>query len=143
MEFDPKIWGPHYWFVLHTIALTYPIFPNDVAKKKYYDFIQNVPLFLPNEDISKDFSRLLDKFPVTPYLDSRESFIKWVHFIHNQVNQKLNKPELLMSEALNSYYQQYRPQQMIEREKVRIKEKYIFSGLVMLFLTTIIVLSKK
>ena len=21
MALDPKIWGPHYWFVLHTIAL--------------------------------------------------------------------------------------------------------------------------
>ena len=21
---DPKIWGPHYWFFLHTVAITYP-----------------------------------------------------------------------------------------------------------------------
>ena len=26
----------------------------------------------------------LDQYPVTPYLDSRESFIKWMYFIHNQ-----------------------------------------------------------
>ena len=34
---DPTIWGPHYWFFLHTIAMTYPIRPNDVTKKKYYE----------------------------------------------------------------------------------------------------------
>jgi hypothetical protein len=143
MEFDPKIWGPHYWFVLQTIALTYPLYPNDVAKKKYYDLIQNIPLFIPNENISNDFSMLLDKFPITPYLDSRESFIKWVHFIHNQINKKINKPELLMSEALNKYYQNYRPQQIIEREKIKIKEKYIFSGLLFTFFSSIFILSKK
>ena len=43
MSLDPKIWGPHYWFVLHTIALTYPLTPNDTTKKKYYDFFHNLP----------------------------------------------------------------------------------------------------
>ena len=59
MELDPTIWGPHYWFVLHTIALTYPLHPNDTIKKKYYDFIQNLPLFLPNKNIGKNFSETL------------------------------------------------------------------------------------
>ena len=30
---DPKIWGPHYWFFLHTVAMTYPHHPNAVTKK--------------------------------------------------------------------------------------------------------------
>ena len=49
MILDPKIWGPHYWFVLHTIALQYPLHPTKIIKKKYYDFIQNLPLFIPIE----------------------------------------------------------------------------------------------
>ena len=48
-----------------------------------------------------------------------------------------------MSEALNKYYQNYRPQQIIEREKIKIKEKYIFSGLLFTFLSSIFILSKK
>ena len=24
MVLNPKIWGPHYWFFLHTIAINYP-----------------------------------------------------------------------------------------------------------------------
>ena len=51
MALEPNIWGPHYWFVLHTIALTYPHTPNEVMRKKYYDLIQNLPLFLPVEEI--------------------------------------------------------------------------------------------
>ena len=48
---DKNVWGPPYWFTLHTIAMTYPEFPNETIKKKYYDFIQNIPLFIPNRNM--------------------------------------------------------------------------------------------
>ena len=34
MELSSTVWGPHYWFVLHTIALSYPIYPTNAIKKK-------------------------------------------------------------------------------------------------------------
>ena len=34
MALDAKVWGPHFWFTLHTIAITYPSHPNDTVKKK-------------------------------------------------------------------------------------------------------------
>ena len=55
MTLDPKIWGPHYWFVLHTIALSF-CKPNETIRKKFYDFYQNLPLFLPIEEIGNNFS---------------------------------------------------------------------------------------
>ena len=55
MTLEPKIWGPHYWFVLHTIALSYPQNPNEVTRKKFYDFYQNLPLFMPIEEILVSF----------------------------------------------------------------------------------------
>lgn len=78
-----------YWYVFHSIGFHYPLHPNKVSKKKYYDLVMNIPIFLPSERLGNEFSRLLDKFPVTPYLDSRESFIKWTHFIHNRMNEQL------------------------------------------------------
>ena len=89
MNFEPEIWGPHYWFFLHTVAESYPLTPNDITKRKYYDLIQNMPMFIPNDDISSKFSSLINNYPVTPYLDSRESFVRWVHFIHNKINEKI------------------------------------------------------
>ena len=115
-----------YWFVLHTIALTYPDHPNDVTKKKYYDFLQNVPLFLPIKEIGNGFSKMLDKYPVTPYLDSHESFIKWVHFIHNKINIALEKPEMTMDEAMIKYYELYKPKAVKEAEERKRREKYAF-----------------
>ena len=92
-KFDPIVWGPHYWFFLHTISYTYPLYPNEVTKRKYYDLIQNMPLFIPNAKIGNTFSQILDNFPVEPYLVNRDSFIRWMHFIHNRINRLLDKEE--------------------------------------------------
>ena len=94
MNLDPDIWGPHYWFFLHTLAYSYPATPNAITKRKYYDCIHNLPLFIPHDEIGNKFSRLLDKYPVTPYLDKRESFLRWVNFIHNKVNYNQGKEEV-------------------------------------------------
>jgi hypothetical protein len=105
---DPKIWGPSYWFFLHTLAMTYPHYPNAVTKKKYYEFIQNLPLFIPVDEVSNEFSLLLDKYPITAYLDNRESFVRWLHFIHNKINQKLEKPQINLNEFYIQYYEAYK-----------------------------------
>ena len=97
------VWGPKYWYVLHMMAFHYPLNPNKVTKKKYYDTIMNFPLFIPHSAMGNNFSKLLDKYPVTPYLDSRESFIKWTHFIHNRVNESLEKPKFPYSEFVENY----------------------------------------
>lgn len=143
MELDPSIWGPHYWFVLHTIALCYPSHPNDTTKKKYYEFIQNLPLMLPSQKIGNNFSIILDKFPVTPYLDSRESFQKWVHFIHNKINEQLNIPQLSFSESIDKYYHNYKPKKLLYREKLRQKEKYIFISSLILLVGVSYIIYKK
>ena len=126
MILDPKIWGPRYWFTLHTIALGFPRVPNDVTKKKYYEFIQNIPLFIPIDDIGNTFSRMLDKYPVTPYLDSRESFMKWVHFIHNKMNVATGQPSISMEAAMSSYYDNYKPKAVINKEQHIRREKVVF-----------------
>lgn len=140
---DPKIWGPHYWFVLHTIAITYPLKPNEVTKKKYYDFIQSLPLFLPISEIGDSFSRLLDKYPVTPYLDSRESFVKWMHFIHNKINEALGVPEMYEDNALQTYYQLYTPKTVKDDNERMRREKIIFIAFIICFFLLAILLYNK
>ena len=127
---DPKIWGPHYWFFIHTVAMTYPIRPNAVTKKKQYEFIQNLPLFIPVESLSGEFSKLIDKYPVTPYLDNRESLIRWTHFIHNKINQKLEKPQISLSEFYIKYYEEYKSQNVKMVEYYKIREKVIYCGII-------------
>jgi hypothetical protein len=143
MAFDPKIWGPHYWFVLHTIALNYPLHPNETSKKKYYDFIQNLPIFIPISDMGNSFSRLLDKYPVTPYLDSRDSFIKWMYFIHNQLNLSLGIPEKTLQESLQEYYKLYEPKEVQLKNKFMQREKYVYIGLIASLIIASVTLYRK
>ena len=125
---DPKIWGPHYWFFLHTLAMTYPHHPNTITKKKYYEFVQNLPLFIPIENISKEFSTLLDKYPVTSYLDNRESFIRWMHFIHNKINQKLEKPQINLNEFYIKYYEEYKSDNEKLSDFYKLRSKLVYFG---------------
>lgn len=134
MSLDPEIWGPHYWFFLHTVSLTYPLHPNDVSKKKYYDLIQNIPLFIPNPEIGNKFSKLIDTFPVTPYLDSRLSFMKWMNFIHNKINSQLNKPNINLYEGLDNYYKSYKPKVEEKKSKYEFYYKIIIVILVALII---------
>ena len=127
---DPKVWGPHYWFFLHTIAMTYPHHPNTITKKKYYEFIQNLPIFLPVEEISGEFSKLIDKYPVTPYLDNRDSLVRWMHFIHNKINVKLEKPEITLNEFFVDYYNNYKSKNDELIEYYKLKKKIIYIGII-------------
>ena len=67
-KFDPKVWGPHYWFFLHTVAHTYPLYPNEVTKRKYYDLINNMPLFIPNEKVVSLFLSISLPPPTSNFL---------------------------------------------------------------------------
>ncbi len=129
MALDPKIWGPHYWFFLHTVTLCYPLRPNAVTKKKYYEFVNNIPLFIPNENLSSEFSKLLDEFQVSPYLDTRETFVKWMHFMHNKINMKLEKPVVSLSEFYVKYYEKYKNNDIKLKEYYRLREKLIYFGI--------------
>jgi len=126
-KFTPEVWGPHYWFFLQTIAHTYPLTPNAVTKRKYYDLIQNFPLFIPNPEIGDNFIALLDRYPITPYLDNRDSFIRWIHFIHNRINRILGKEEITLFEALDDYKALYRPKQVKLSERFHLRKEYVIA----------------
>ena len=131
-RFDPNIWGPHYWFFLTTVAESYPLYPNEVTKRKYYDLITNMPLFIPDVEMGSQFSEMLDKYPVTPYLNSRESFVRWTHFIHNKYNVLLGKPEITLVTALAKYRDEYKPKPVILFEKYNLNKQLITAVIIFL-----------
>jgi hypothetical protein len=110
--------------------MSYPIHPNAVTKKKYYDFVQNIPLFIPVESMAGEFSKLLDQYPVQPYLDNKESFIRWMWFIHNKINKKLEKPQISLNDFYVKYYEEYKPINEKMSEYYKIRGKLIYSGII-------------
>ena len=142
-QLDPNVWGPHMWFFLHTIAMTYPLRPNAVTKKKYYEFIQNIPLFIPIEHMAGEFTKLLDEYPVQPYLDKRDTLIRWVWFIHNKINQKLEKPQITLKDFYIKYYEEYKPKNIKLIEHYKLKSKFIYLFVILGFIGIIYYLYDK
>ena len=143
LQLDPNVWGPHFWFFFHTLAISYPNRPNAVTKKKYYEFFQNIPLFIPTEHIGNDFEKLLDEYPVSSYLDSREALIKWVHFIHNKINEKLEKPPITLNDFFVEYYDRYKSKNEKLAEYYKLREKIVYGTILASFLGAIYYLYDK
>ncbi|ANS04341.1 hypothetical protein [uncultured Mediterranean phage] len=137
MALDPRVWLPKFIFTIQTIAVHYPPQPNDVAKKKYYELVQNIPFFLPDSPLGATFTNLLDSYPVTPYLDSRSSFLVWVHLIKSHLQQTVDLPTEDFETDLHNYYDEYRPKEIIDRERNEVRKKR-FSLALTLALGTVI-----
>jgi hypothetical protein len=100
-------------------------------------------LFIPVKQISSDFSNLLDQYPITPYLDNRESLIRWTWFIHNKINSKLEKPHITLNEFYVHYYNEYKPKNAKLIEQYKLKEKIIYGGVIVTLISSIYYLYDK
>ena len=143
MKYNPKVWGPHYWFVLHTIARIYPEKPTTTMQKKYYQFIQNFPLFIPDPKMANKFIEILDAYPVSSYLDSRYSLMRWMNFIHNKVNINLNLPEQTLDDSLKNYYELYRDEKILINNEIISKKKLLYITILISLFTLSIFIYKK
>jgi len=135
MKLDSKVWIEQFKFIMITISMYYPKNPNEVTKKKYYDFIQNIPLFFPEKPLGNSFIKILDDFPVTPYLDSRLSFMKWVNFINNKINKTLDIEEINLYESLEKYHNMYKSVDVLKSEKRELNNKYIKFSIMLLLVS--------
>ena len=133
MKLNYEIWLPKLQFILQTISLNYPENPNEITIKKYYNFIQNLPVFFPEEPMGNYAAKLLDEFPVTPYLNSKSSFTKWVHFFFNKINTKLGKDHTTFYKSLEDYYAMYKPKEILNRETIRNKKHFMYAGCFSIF----------
>ena len=140
---NPEVWGPHYWFVIHSIALNYPINPNALQKKDHYKFIQSLPQFLPDKKSSNNFSELLKLYSVIPYLDSRKDFVKWTHFIHNRVNESLGKDVISLTDFYYIYNQHNNPVQKKINKHYRYKMQIYFATISLLLILSHNISKKK
>tara|TARA_B100001059_G_scaffold236577_1_gene287912 strand:+ start:1602 stop:2033 length:432 start_codon:yes stop_codon:yes gene_type:complete len=135
MKLKYEIWLPQLKFTLQTIALYYPKNPNEITIRKYYNLVQNLPVFFPEEPIGNTMRKILDDFPVQPYLNSKTSFMKWIHFVFNKINKKLEINTKSFYESLEEYYKNYKPREILNKEQIRQKKKYMYIFSVVLFLT--------
>lgn len=100
---DPKIWGPHQWFMMHIISFTYPEEPSPYDKRVYNDYFASLKNVLPCDACKKHYNTYFMQHPIGPHLDRRKDLIQWVIDIHNFVNKKTGKQELTYDEVMYIY----------------------------------------
>lgn len=83
---DPKLWGPHYWFIMKCIAHNYPNKPDKTDKAITGTFFsEQLPYFLPCNTCKKHYTEILGKYPVKEKLCCNECLIKWVEKIQAKI----------------------------------------------------------
>ena len=74
---DPRIWGPHTWFFLHTLTFSYPDQPGEDDKRKMYTFFTNLADILPCSVCKIHYKENIEKYPINTFLNSRKDLIKY------------------------------------------------------------------
>ena len=118
---NPLVWGPPFWFVMHTVSLNYPLRPTYAQRRTHYDFFYNIRNILPCEMCRQHYRTLLKRFPIEPFLDNRDTLISWVVLIHNQVNVQLGKPTMSREVAMQKYNGTYERQSFCQLPEELVK----------------------
>ncbi|ERT02774.1 hypothetical protein HMPREF1624_01076 [Sporothrix schenckii ATCC 58251] len=88
---DVETLGRSTWTLLHTIAAQYPTQPSPSQQADVKGFIGTLSRLYPCWVCAEDFQLFLSKSPVRTA--SRDDFGRWLCAAHNEVNDKLGKPQ--------------------------------------------------
>jgi hypothetical protein len=125
--FNPKVFGPPFWFVMHLVAHNFPVLkgerPNLAASRRYIRFYRAVGNVLPCRSCRQHYKKHI-KGKTCQTLDienfaDREKVVKWVHSLHNCVNRSLGKPLYPLDKSIG-YYDSLRTRGVGSSVKVRL-----------------------
>jgi hypothetical protein len=102
---DPRTWGPHLWYYLHTSAANYPTHPSVTEQRAMKQWLKTLPVTIPCENCSYHYARyvkeheaMLDKI-----CQSRDQLFEFFVDLHNQVNRRNRKPIFTYEQARSLY----------------------------------------
>lgn len=89
---DPSVWGPPLWFVIHTLALSYPSKPTPTQRTQMMDFFRQLKDHLPCRYCRQHFAAELKRVPPSVF-DSRDSLFEWTVNFHDSVSDRTHNPQ--------------------------------------------------
>ena len=121
MSIDPRIWGPKAWFIMYSVALTYPHKPSLEDKINTKTFYVTIGKVLPCEKCRLNFSVHLEKFPITnDTLDNRRSLVDWLININNEVNKLTKGPIVTYNDIVNKYSVEFNPENLNKNKQDKL-----------------------
>lgn len=114
-----KIWGPHLWEGLNSIAFGYPVSPTEQQKEEYLTFYKYVGFVMPCVYCRNSYQYFIQCGDTTLSLDvmkSRDSLCKWIFRLREAVNNKLGVDYGMTFEDFVVKYESYRAKCMSNME---------------------------
>lgn len=100
---NPKIWGPHFWFILRCIVHNYPMVPNAEDKKHMENYFYELQYVLPCEKCKYTFKQHYNKFPINKYLSDKNKLVEWLDLMYEETNRSImNNRVKIMDEYINT-----------------------------------------
>ena len=100
---NQNIWGPKYWFTLHTMTFEFPQNPTYNDRKIYYNLFTSLQYLLPCSVCRQHYKKNLRELPLENNLYSRKSIVYWLIDIHNKVNVETGKRIYSYDEVISIY----------------------------------------
>ena len=101
-----KVWGPCAWNTLHVTSFNYPQTPTDDQKIDMYNYLTSFSKIIPCMICRNDFTKMLNDYlqnDQSMHLNSGHNLSTFIVFLHNKVNEKLNKPTKTYDEIKRMY----------------------------------------
>jgi hypothetical protein len=81
---SPKIWGPHFWFMLRCFANNYPINPSSADRTHVKTFFSELQFMLPCEVCRYTYRQHINKNPIEKSVGSKSELMNWVEHIYQE-----------------------------------------------------------
>lgn len=105
---DPSVWGPHAWIFLESICLAYPKNPTEEDRINTKNFFIALQYVLPCYGCRINYAKHMSSRPLTDKdLSSKESLMRWIINLHNDVNEMKGKPKFTYEQAVKKYSKLY------------------------------------
>jgi hypothetical protein len=117
--FLTTVWGPAFWFAIHTMSFNYPVNPSHQDKQHYKDYIYNLRYVLPCKYCRINLTNNLEKKPLSLcHMKNRETFSRYIYELHELVNKMLKKKSKLTYCDVRERYEHFRSRCTEEKGKI-------------------------
>ena len=90
---DPKDWGPHFWYMIETIADSYPEKPSPELQQQTVLWFHAFRFLLPCSNCRKHFDQYIGSKPIATAVTSKKMLVLWVNQMKVSI-ENLNKQQI-------------------------------------------------
>lgn len=102
---DPKVWGPAFWFSLHTSAAHYPENPSQIVRERMKNRILAIPYEVPCSTCRPHASSFIEanRDNLDKIVSNKHELGKFYVDFHNKVNERYGKKKWTYEDAYKKY----------------------------------------